>query len=241
MRFWKLISTIAAGAALTLSVGTAHAAVFYYETCAQKHQALGTIASGGTSLTTPTGGGLCVTGESGFAPLNGALYALGPSSVGVSGNNLISFTTGTLPIANYRFNFTFSPLNRANGAIWDVTLINGGVSGTSATSLGTTNAVAAGTPGGGSVTTVVNGFTGGTIWIGITNLVDQYNGQADTLPAWGQLTNPMPANSSGTILNQTNTEFTLTESVSFAPEPASVTLFIGGIGALGALRRRKRQ
>ena len=216
--------------------------ITYYETCAAKNQTLGTIASGGTSATTPTGGGLCVTGDSGFvSPGSPALYTLGASTVGTSNNNLISFTTGIVPIANYRMTFILSGFAGTAGSIWDLTLINGGVNGTSATSIGTTTAVGAGTLGGGTVSLALNNFTGGTVWIGITNLYAQYNGQADTLPGWALLTNPIAANSSATTATNTNTIFILNESLASAPEPASATLFIGGIAALGALRRRRRQ
>lgn len=240
MRICTTIRTIAVGMALALPATAAHAVTIYYETCAAKNQTLGTIASGGTSTTTPTGGGLCVTGDPGFTPFSSpGLYALGASTVGASNNNLISFTTGIVPIANYNMNFSFNGLVRAGGAIWDVTLINGGVNGTSATSIGTTNAVGAGTSGGGTVSLALNNFTGGTVWIGITNLYAQYNGQADTLPGWALLTTPVPANSSATTASNTNTIFILNEALVSAPEPASATLFTGGIAALGALRRRR--
>jgi hypothetical protein len=223
MRTYNTIGTIVAAMAFALALGAtnAHAGLVYYETNAATSAAAGTLASGGTG----TGGGLCNIGATG-CPSVGLGKTIGPLTGG-----LIQVTpTQNAGLADYQLTFSISGIGpQSFGSIWDITV----VSGSMVQSLGTTNIVTSAVLGGGPVTAVIAG--NGTFLIGITDLIEQYTlGASDTLPGVFGLTNY----TAGVVPNTFST-FTMTMSDVYVPEPASITLLIGGIAALGGVRRRR--
>jgi hypothetical protein len=182
----------------------------------------GSIASGGNN----TGGGLCTPGTTNC--VGNGLSVSAPNS-----NGLIQVSGATTGIGNYTISVSLSAFSSltTDGSIWDIVVVSNGVG----TPLGTglTTIVPIGTFGGGTVTGVVTG--NGIFTIGITDLTEQYYNETDNLP--GVL--GIPADNGGT-LGYTYSEFGLNYTVTPAPEPASLSLFAGGIVALGALRRRRK-
>jgi hypothetical protein len=218
------IRAIAAGMMLAFSAASAHATVLLYATDYTSPEAPGTIASGGNN----TGGGLCTPGTT-----NCVATGIGVSSP--NGNGLISISGSTTGIGNYTISVILNNGDislSSKGSVWDVTVVSGGVG--TALGNGITTIVPIGTYGGGTVSGVVSG--NGVFTIGITDLTEQYYGQTDNLPtALGA------SSGDGGTLGFTYSEFALSYTVTPAPEPASLSLFAGGIVALGTLRRRRRQ
>jgi hypothetical protein len=219
-------SVAVAGVALAFSVATANATPAYYGTDSVTAEAPGTVYDGGTG----SGGGLCTLGTSPCLSHVGA----GPLSGGY-----ITVTAPTSGIAYYQISVTISGVaGNANGSIWDVTLVN--TNNNTGVSLGLTNIVGTNTNGSGTVNAIVTGT--GTFTIGITDLLEQYAaGGTDPLP--GVLdglgsSDPLDANAI-TSPESLSSVFQLSATATNVPEPASVTLFIGGIAALGSFRRRR--
>jgi len=218
-----MLRPAAPGLALLLTMASAHAATFYYETDSATPAAPGTILSGGTG----TGGGLCVPGTS---PCPSITYG----TVGTLANGLITGMALSAGPGNYLLSVGISgglSLQSA-GSIWDVTLVNG----STGVSLGTTSVVGQDGLGGGLISATEYGD--GTFTIGVTDLLEQYEGQPDALP--GALGFPADNSSlTSTPVSSPSSLFTLTFSVTPAPEPDSVGIFAGGLAALGALLRRR--
>jgi hypothetical protein len=159
--------------------------------------------------------------------------------------------------------------NTRTGDIFDVTLCNGGSSTCGDSSahfseLGTTSVVLPSPPASpslgmclGDTSSIcpngldaglsagafpVDASPGSTYTVGITDLLEQYIGGADTLP--GQL--GQPGLDGGTGLNATvsgaydNTILQFSVSITPAPEPASLALLGGAATLLGAMRWSRR-
>jgi hypothetical protein len=161
---------------------------------------------------------------------------IGGSTAGTLSNGLFSVPGGGT--GYYLLSLTFGGLSGSNGSIWDVTLVNG----SSGTNLGTTNVVGLNTAGGGTVQATL--AAGATYTLGITDLLEQYEGKADTLPGYLNGDGSGDALNSPTLVSFTGADFTLTYTLTATsapiPEPASIVLLGCGITALGALRRRQR-
>lgn len=212
-----------AGVGLVLSVATAHATV-YYATGISAASAPGTIASGGNDLAV---GGICIFGSSNCisSGTEGAYTA-------VNGQNLIQVTSGgNYGLGDYFLKVTIiGQGSAARGSIWDVTVTDG----TTGTSLGTTGIVNSSGVGGGVVSGIVTG--NGNFDIGITDLFEQYQGIQDTLPGFLSVSGVNdPAN---TTVSSPFAGFSFSYTLTAVPEPASAMLFVGGLAALRALRRR---
>jgi hypothetical protein len=231
-----MIRTIAAGMALALSMGTAHATAislslsnpsqYYYETDSTTSEASGTVASGGTN----SDGGLCTPGSSGCPSIGLGAGSLTSGSIVLTTPNVAGSLLLQISIAP-------NPQSTLDGDIYDVTL-NG-------TNLGTTSIVALSGPSAaqssGTFSVLVHGNTSYTV--GITDLLEQYvdtnNNEIDDLP--GTLNSLDTGLDGGTVTSAyDSSKFVFTASLStYAPEPASITLFASGIVALGAWRRRR--
>jgi hypothetical protein len=220
-----MFRTLVAGLALACGAGPANAALVYYETNATTTAAPGTIASGGSG---GNFGGLCVPGSANCPQFTG--------TKGLLTGGLIQLTaTGGSGLGNYLLSISLSGANAtADGSIWDVTLVNTVLN--TGTSLGITTIVNQTTMGSGTIpATVISG--NGTCTIGITDLLEQYVGQRDTLP--GYLGNSLDNSLTGTV-TQTFSQFSLSYTLTPDPEPASIAILASGLGVLGALRRRRR-
>jgi len=220
-----MFRTLVAGLALACGAGPANAALVYYETNATTTAAPGTIASGGSG---GNFGGLCVPGSANCPQFTG--------TKGLLTGGLIQLTaTGGSGLGNYLLSISLSGANAtADGSIWDVTLVNTVLN--TGTSLGITTIVNQTTMGSGTIpATVISG--NGTFTIGITDLLEQYVGQRDTLP--GYLGNSLDNSLTGTV-TQTFSQFSLSYTLTPDPEPASIAILASGLAVLGALRRRRR-
>jgi hypothetical protein len=220
-----MFRTLVAGLALACGAGPANAALVYYETNATTAAAPGTIASGGSG---GNFGGLCVPGSANCPQFTG--------TKGMLTGGLIQLTaTGGSGLGNYLLSISLSGANAtADGSIWDVTLVNTVLN--TGTSLGITTIVNQTTMGSGTIpATVISG--NGTFTIGITDLLEQYVGQRDTLP--GYLGNSLDNSLTGTV-TQTFSQFSLSYTLTPDPEPASIAILASGLAVLGALRRRRR-
>ena len=220
-----MFRTLVAGLALACGVGPANAALLYYETNSTTTAAPGTIASGGSG---GNFGGLCVPGSANCPQFTG--------TKGMLTGGLIQLTaTGGSGLGNYLLSISLSGANAtADGSIWDVTLVNTVLN--TGTSLGITTIVNQTTMGSGTIpATVISG--NGTFTIGITDLLEQYVGQRDTLP--GYLGNSLDNSLTGTV-TQTFSQFSLSYTLTPDPEPASIAILASGLAVLGALRRRRR-
>ena len=220
-----MFRTLVAGLALACGVGPANAALLYYETNSTTTAAPGTIASGGSG---GNFGGLCVPGSANCPQFTG--------TKGLLTGGLIQLTaTGGSGLGNYLLSISLSGANTtADGSIWDVTLVNTVLN--TGTSLGITTIVNQTTMGSGTIpATVISG--NGTFTIGITDLLEQYVGQRDTLP--GYLGNSLDNSLTGTV-TQTFSQFSLSYTLTPDPEPASIAILASGLAVLGALRRRRR-
>jgi len=220
-----MFRTLVAGLALACGAGPANAALVYYETNATTTAAPGTIASGGSG---GNFGGLCVPGSANCPQFTG--------TKGMLTGGLIQLTaTGGSGLGNYLLSISLSGANAtADGSIWDVTLVNTVLN--TGTSLGITTIVNQTTMGSGTIpATVISG--NGTFTIGITDLLEQYVGQRDTLP--GYLGNSLDNSLTGTV-TQTFSQFSLSYTLTPDPEPASIAILASGLAVLGALRRRRR-
>jgi hypothetical protein len=198
----------------------------YYSTSSATPEAPGTISSGGFN----EDGGLCAPGT----VTSGVICAAqGGDTAGTLTNGLISLSAPTLGIGNYNLSLTISGLNAASaGSIWDLTLVSGGVG----TSLGTTTIVTQATSNpSGTIATTVSG--NGTFLFGVTDLLEQYVGNLDTLP--GFLGNSADNSTTGTVTIK-SAPFSLTYTITPAPEPASFAILFGGFVTLGAVRWRQR-
>jgi hypothetical protein len=144
---------------------------------------------------------------------------------------LIQVQSLTSGIGNYTISISLNGNGylQSKGSIWDITV----VSGSTGINLGTTTLVSYANFGAGTVSGIVSG--NGTFNIGITDLLEQYGGATDTLP--GYLGN---ANLNGGSVGFTYSTFSFAASVTPAPEPGSLGLFVGGIATLGAMRHRRR-
>ena len=216
------IRALAAGTVLAAFGGASSAsATLYYATSNTTSAAPGTIPSGAVN---PQGGGLCILNNPGC--ISGAAAPLT--------NGLITATaTPSVGFGNYSLAVTLAGNGTASfGSIWDVTLVNGNTG----TNLGYTKIVGLGTEGSGTVKALVSGT--GSFTIGVTNLLEQYYNQTDTLPGFLSGNSADPRNG-GTVANATS-GFTVTYSLTPASEPASLGLFGGGLAAVGALRRGAR-
>jgi len=215
-----MIRPAAPGLALLFGMASAHATTFYYETDSATPAAPGTISSGGTG----TGGGLCVPGTSPCPTFTGG-------TDGTLTNGLITGTALSPGPGDYLLSVGINALGGTSvGSIWDVTLVNGNAG----VSLGTTSVVAQNGLGSGLISATEYGD--GTFTIGVTDLLEQYEGQRDTLP--GALGVPAD-NSTASTVNSPSSLFTLTFDVTPAPEPESIGIFAGALAALGALMRRR--
>jgi hypothetical protein len=80
--------------------------------------------------------------------------------------------------------------------------------------------------------------------LSFTDLLEEYAsspaGVSDTLP--GYLNSADAGLNGGTVTSNgyQNSEFSILVKATYAPEPASIGLFLGGLAALGALTRRNR-
>jgi hypothetical protein len=225
-----MVRIFLAVAALGLVASSAAAAPFAflttynYETSASILAAAGSIHTTGTG----TGGGLCAIGSGGCnslitGPLTGGTSSAGsialPTTPGVAGDNYL--LTITLSYV------TGDPV----GDIWDVTL-NGANVGTTSV-VGIVNGA-----GHSSGTLHANVHGGSTNTISVTDLLEQYLGQTDNLPGVLGVT----ADNGGTVTasgTYNQSLFTLRVSATPNPEPASIGLFVGGLAALGVIRRRR--
>ena len=220
-----MFRTLVAGLALACGAGPANAALVYYETNATTAAAPGPSASGGSG---GNFGGLCVPGSANCPQFAG--------TKGLLTGGLIQLTaTGGSGLGNYLLSISLSGANAtADGSIWDVTLVNTVLN--TGTSLGITTIVNQTTMGSGTIpATVISG--NGTFTIGITDLLEQYVGQRDTLP--GYLGNSLDNSLTGTV-TQTFSQFSLSYTLTPDPEPASIAILASGLAVLGALRRRRR-
>lgn len=223
MRQGNIIRTIVLGAGLLLDVATAHAAV-YYETTAATPADPGSLTTTGGG----TGGGLCYSS----CPSIG----LGNTFGGLNAQHLITVTSPTSGLGNYLISVSISPSSSGSnaGSIWDLSVVSNGI----AFNVAESSAIKPGTQPTGSI--LLSGIVigTGTFSIGITDLTEQYDGVQDTLP--GLLGSPGNNGVFGSSYSNTYSQFQLAESATLAPEPASISLFLGGIAGLGMLRRRDR-
>jgi hypothetical protein len=211
--------------ALLLGASSASAAALFYGTGAGTLAPAGTISSGGGGH----GGGLCALGTNGC----GANHASPGTLTG--GQITVGSNTG---IGNYPIQFVFSGFN-ALGAIWDVINTTNNLD----TSIGTSTIVGFNTNGSGTLNTVVSG--NGLFTFDIVDLLNQYaSGVEDTLPGvlnGDGLSDPLDSGvSTLSALQVGSSVFSLSITIGPVPEPTSVSLFVGGIAVLGAVRCRRR-
>lgn len=222
----------AAPAHATLTLGATGIA-YVYETSAQVTGAIRPVGTLGNAF-----GGLCNSLNTAGGTNCTSVGVLAGFPGTVSGG-VISMKTPTANGTNYMLTlqitgYTSTPFS-ASGDIWDV-VANG-------VNEGTTTPVGALTTGAGagmSLTFFVRDSLT-PLAVTVTDLTEQYVGIRDTLPGDLNSANASLNSAPGTTLSGHAADvFTLKATITGAPEPASLSLFAGGIAALGALRRRRR-
>jgi hypothetical protein len=223
-----------AGAMLALSASTALAANFLpgqeyiYETSSTTAAAVGTNPS---HLPISSVGGLCVPSTT------GCNIPVLPGSAGPLVGGLISFITtpSASPGTNYVMSVNIQDLG-ATGDIYEV-VVNG-------SSWGTTSITGLNDPtDGNSFGSLTGVVKGGTVTVGITDLLQQYIGQSNQLPAL--LGTPGSPPNGGTVAGASgqfaSSTFFLDVELSAAPEPTSLVILGSGIAILAAAVGRKRR
>jgi hypothetical protein len=203
-----------------LSATSVNATLLFYGTDSVTTAPSGVVSSGATG----TGGGLCTLEVSpcGSHASAGALSG---------GQITVGSVTG---VGNYTVQFIINGVS-AFGSVWDIINTTNDLD----TSVGLTSVVGLNANGSANFTVGVSG--NGQFTFDIVDLLEQYaSGATDTLPGFlnGDGASD-PANGGTLNSSDLSSLFTLTTLVSPVPEPASLGLFLGALGTLFTVRRRR--